>query len=90
MGACIIAHMDDGKKYSETLIRHPAQAENGHPCEILERVTYERELQPDGSWSEPRQVNRRYDLRTGQRVNHLDGDRFEVDVSGEAITRLPA
>ncbi len=79
--------MHEGKKYSETVIRHAAESEAGVPCEILERLTFEHEQQPDGSWSEPRQVNRRFDLSTGQRVNHLEGDRFEVDVSGEALTR---
>jgi hypothetical protein len=82
--------MDDGKKYSETLIRHAAQMADGKPCEILERLTFERERRPDGTWSEPKQINQRFDLRTGQRVNHLGGDRFEVDVSGESVTRLPA
>jgi hypothetical protein len=82
--------MEDGKKYSETLIRHAAETEQGQTCEILERLTFERERQPDGSWSEPRQINQRFDLRTGQRVNHLGGDRFEVDVSGEQLTRRPS
>ena len=87
MGACIIAHMHEGKKYSETVIRHAAETEAGVPCEILERLTFESEQQADGSWSEPRQVNQRFDLRTGQRVNPLGGDRFEVDGSGEQLTR---
>jgi len=82
--------MLDGKKYSETLIRHVAETEDGVPCEILERLTFERELGADGHWSEPRQINQRFDLRTGQRVNHLGGDRFQVDVSGELLTRRPA
>ena len=82
--------MDDGKKYSETVIRHAARTEDGKPCEILERLTFESERMPDGGWGEPRQINQRFDLRTGQRVNHLGGDRFEVDVSGEGLTRLPA
>ena len=81
--------MEDGKKYSETLIRHAAETDEGVPCEILERLTFEREQQADGSWSEPRQINQRFDLRTGQRVNHLGGDRFQVDVSGELLTRRP-
>jgi len=82
--------MDDGKKYSEKVIRHTAETEDGAPCEILERLTFEVERQADGSWSEPRQINQRFDLRTGQRVNHLEGDRFEVDVSGERLNRRPA
>ena len=79
--------MQDGKKYSETLVRHVAETDDGVPCEILERLTFERDQQPDGSWGEPRQINQRFDLRTGQRLNPLGGDRFQVDVSGELLTR---
>lgn len=82
--------MNEDKKYSETVLRHTAETEDGGACEILERLTFERELRADGSWSEPRQVNQRFDLRTGQRVNHLGGDRFQVDVSGELLNRRPA
>lgn len=82
--------MLDGKKYNETVIRHAAKTADGVPCEILERLTFEREQQPDGTWTEPVQVNQRFDLRTGERVNHLGGDAFEVDVSNVALTRLPA
>lgn len=81
--------MDDGKKYSEKVIRHAARTADGKPCEILERLTFEQDRRDDGSWSEPRQINQRFDLRTGQRVNALGGDRFEIDVSGESLTRLP-
>lgn len=81
--------MLQGKKYSERLIRHAARTEDGKPCEILERLTLEQEQRDDGSWSEPRQVNQRFDLRTGERVNHLGGDRFELDVAGTPLTRLP-
>jgi hypothetical protein len=82
--------MEEDKKYSETLIRHAARTEDGKPCEILERLTFERERRDDGTWSEPRQIHQRFDLRTGERVNHLGGDRFEVDVAGTPLTRLPA
>jgi len=69
------------KKYSEDVIRHPAAAADGKTYEILERVTYVREVQPDGSLSAPVEFNRRYDLRTGERVNHLGGDAFEIDTT---------
>jgi hypothetical protein len=82
--------MLDGKKYSETVIRHAAATDEGNTCEILERVTFECEQLPDGTWSEPRQVNRRFDLRTGERVNHLGEDRFELDLTGQPLTRLPS
>ena len=81
--------MGEGKKYSETVIRHAAAAEDGTPCEILERLTFEREQLADGSWSEAQQINRRFDLRTGERVNHLEGDRFQLDLTGELLNRLP-
>ena len=80
--------MDD-KKYSETVIRHAALAPDGHQCEILERVTFEHDVAKDGSLGAPRQINKRFDLRTGQRMNHLGGDRFECDLTGEPYTRVP-
>ncbi len=39
-------------------------------------------MQADGSLGEPVVVNRRFDLRTGERVNHLGGDDFELDDGG--------
>jgi hypothetical protein len=80
--------MHEGKKYSETVIRHAAVVEDGAPCEILERITFEHEQLGDGSWGEPRQVNQRFDLRTGERVNHLEGDRFQLDLTGELVSRV--
>jgi hypothetical protein len=82
--------MPDGKKYSETVIRHAAKTADGVPCEILERLTFEVTQQPDGSWSAPVQVNQRFDLRTGERVNALGGDAFEIDTACTPLTRLPA
>ncbi len=82
--------MIEGKKYTETMVRHAAVTEEGQRCEIIERLTFETEQQPDGTWSEPRQVNQRFDLRTGERVNPLGEDRFEIDVAGTQLTRLPA
>ena len=79
-----------GKKYSETMVRHLATTDEGHRCEIIERLTFETEQRPDGTWSEPRQINQRFDLRTGERVNRLGDDRFEIDVEGTPLTRLPA
>lgn len=73
-------------KYHEELHRHPAVTAAGKPCEILERVTFERTQLPDGSLSGARQINRRFDLRTGERVNHLGGDEYELDLTGEKLT----
>jgi hypothetical protein len=69
-------------KYSEEVVRIPAHNAEGGACVILERITLEREVQADGSLGEPVVVNRRFDLRTGERVNHLGGDDYELDDGG--------
>lgn len=69
-------------KYSEEVIRHRAVTGDGKPCEILERVTWER----DGE--QRVEINRRYDLRTGERLNRLTETDFEDDVSGDRIQLL--
>jgi hypothetical protein len=73
-------------KYSEEVVRIPARNADGGACEILERITRGREVQPDGSLGEPVVVNRRFDLRTGERVNHLGGDDFALDDGGARLT----
>ena len=70
------------KKYSEQVQRYRAVTADGKSCEILERITLEREQQPDGSLGEPRVFHRRFDLRTGERVNRLGETEFEIDDSG--------
>ena len=72
-------------KYHEEILRHPAVTAEGKPCEILERLTFERSVQADGTLSDARQINRRFDLRTGERVNHLGGDDFELDLTGDRL-----
>jgi hypothetical protein len=72
-------------KYHEEILRHPAQLDGGKVCEILERRTFERDELPDGSLSAAREINRRFDLRTGERVRHLGGDEFELDLTGEKL-----
>jgi hypothetical protein len=73
------------KKYSEEVIRYAAVTAEGKPCEILERVTHEREVREDGSLSESVVVNRRYDLTTGELLNRLGERDFEADESGAKI-----
>ena len=75
-------------KYHEELHRFPALTESGKTVEILERVTFERQVAPDGVLSDPREVNRRFDLRTGERLDPLGGDEFALVVGGERVTRL--
>jgi hypothetical protein len=72
-------------KYSEEVRRFPALRADGQACEILERVTNAHEVQQDGSLGAPVVVNRRFDLRTGERVNHLGGDDFEMDEGGDRL-----
>jgi hypothetical protein len=72
-------------KYSEVVVRIPAQNAEGNPCLILERITHGREVLADGSLGEPSVVNRRFDLRTGEGVNHLGGDDYELDATGERL-----
>jgi hypothetical protein len=75
-------------RYHEEIHRHPARTADGKPCEILERVTFERTVRADGSLSEARQVNRRFDLKTGERVNHLGGDDYALDLTGDRLQIL--
>lgn len=73
------------KKYSEEVIRHPAFDEEGRPCEILERVTFERPVLADGLLGEAAVINRRFDLRTGERVNQVGETEFVDDLSGARL-----
>ena len=75
-------------KYHEEILRHPAVTAEGKPCEILERLTFERSVQDDGTLSDARQINRRFDLRTGERVNPLGGDDYELDLTGDRLRRV--
>ena len=75
-------------KYHEEILRHPAVTAEGKPCEIIERLTFERSVQPDGTLSDARQINRRFDLRTGERVNPLGGDDYELDLTGDRLRRV--
>ena len=76
-------------KYSEEVVRIPARNADGDACVILERITYGREVLADGSLGEPVVVNRRFDLRTGERVNHLGGDDYELDDGGGRLRARP-
>ena len=73
------------KKYSEQIFRHAAVTAEGKSCEILERVTFEHLVGEGGVLGAPAEVSRRYDLRTGERLNRLSDTAFEDDVSGEQI-----
>jgi hypothetical protein len=77
------------KKYSEEIVRRPALDADGRSCEILERITVGRAVQPDGSLGEPELVNRRFDLQTGERVNRLSDTEFENDLTGGRLRLQP-
>lgn len=74
-------------KFSEEVVRYPALNAEGKPCEILERITWRRAVQSDGSLGEPEVVNRRFDLKTGECLNRLSSEEFEDDETG-AVIRL--
>jgi hypothetical protein len=74
------------KKYSEEITRYPAVTAEGKPCEVLERVTYERVVGEDGSLSEPVVVNRRFDLKTGELLVRLGEREFADDETGAKVT----
>jgi len=74
------------KKYSEQIIRYPAVTAEGKPCEVLERITYERVVDEEGSLSEPVVVNRRFDLKTGELLVRLGEREFADDETGAKIT----
>ena len=75
------------KKYSEELNRFPALDADGRPCEILERITFERTKGRDGRLKgKPKEINRRYDLKTGERLHRLNDTEFEDDETGARVT----
>ncbi len=77
------------KKYSEEIVRYPAVNDAGKRCEILERITFERPDLADGSLGEPVVVNRRYDLRTGERLNRVSDTEFADDDTGARVLLQP-
>lgn len=77
---------DGSVKYHEEIHRYPALTADGKAVEILERVTYARSVAADGSLSAAQEVNRRFDLRTGERLDPLGGGEFQFVVGGERLT----
>ena len=75
------------KKYSEELIRYPAIDADGKPCEILERITFARTVGSDGRLKgRPKEINRRYDLKTGERLLRVSDNEFADDETGARVT----
>lgn len=73
------------RKYSEEIVRYDAVNNEGWPCEILERITYERVEQPDGSLGQPTVFTRRFDLQTGEPLHRLADGEFEVQATGARL-----
>ena len=75
------------KKYSEEVNRFAGRDAEGRPVEILERITYARTIGSDGR-AKGRQVEiqRRYDLKTGERLLRVGPAEFEDDETGARLT----
>jgi hypothetical protein len=70
-------------RYSEKINRFRAVNEDGKACEILERITYE---QPPGAGADALvEINRRYDLQTGECLNRLGETEFEEQLTGARL-----
>jgi hypothetical protein len=72
-------------RYSEEIVRYAALNDEDKPCEILERITYERVA---GEGTEPAKlvvVNRRFDLRTGECLSRLSDTEFQQDETGARV-----
>jgi hypothetical protein len=75
------------KKYTEELFRHSAVTEEGKPCEVIERVTWAHTIGSNGRpRGRPKQINRRWDLKTGERLHKLSDTLFVEDETGARIT----
>lgn len=73
------------KKYSETIHRYRALTDEGKSCEILERITFEREVVAGQTPGEPVEVYRRYDLKTGERLVRINETEFADDETGARL-----
>jgi hypothetical protein len=72
-------------KYSEQIIRYEAVTEEGRACEILERITYERQPGQGQDADQLVVINRRYDLKTGECLHRLGETEFEDQVTGARL-----
>ena len=72
-------------KYTEQIIRHEAVTEEGKACEILERITYERQPGQGAESDQQVVVNRRFDLQTGECLNRLGETEFEEQITGAKL-----
>ncbi len=76
------------KKFSEEINRFPGRDAEGRPVEILERITFARTIGSDGRpKGRPVEINRRYDLKTGERLLRVSDTEFEDDETGARLTR---
>jgi hypothetical protein len=73
--------------YSEKITRYRAVNEEGKVREILERITYERT--PGDGPDALVEINRRYDLQTGECLNRLGETEFEEQITGARLRLQP-
>ncbi len=76
-------------RYSEEIIRYDALNDEGKPCEVLERITYERLAGEGADAGKLVVVNRRFDLHTGECLSRLSDNEFQQDETGARV-RLQA
>jgi hypothetical protein len=83
--AChIIGRMQ--KKYTEELNRFAALDAEGRPVEVLERITFARTIGKDGrAKGRAKEISRRYDLKTGERLLRVSDTEFEDDETGARV-----
>jgi hypothetical protein len=75
------------KKFTEEVLRYPALDALGRPCEILERITFEHTVGKDGRVrGKAKEILRRYDLKTGERVHRVSDTEFADDETGATLT----
>jgi hypothetical protein len=75
------------KKYTEELNRFAAKDAEGRPVEVIERITFARTVGSDGRLKgRPKEINRRYDLKTGERLLRVSDTEFADDETGARIT----
>jgi hypothetical protein len=75
--------------YSEKITRYWAVNEEGKLREILERITYERQPGVGQGPDALVEINRRYDLQTGECLNRLGETEFEERITGARLWLQP-
>ncbi len=72
-------------KYTEQIVRYEAVNDEGKACEVLERITYERQPGQGPGADQLVVVNRRFDLQTGECLHRLSETEFEDQITGARL-----